>query len=138
MFLQIIPGAPHFLLFSLQSVDNLILFHTFLVFVTSRNSCFTPTGDLKVTDCQFMFIKIKGKAKPDMNIGSHVVCAYNYTYTRERFRTLNVTCHRTAVIVWHCGADICVLSVQRNKQPKSVHDQVAVPLTQKAAHFNWQ
>jgi len=56
MFLQIIPGAPHFLLFSLQSVDNLILFHTFLVFVTSRNSCFTPTGDLQVTDCQIVFI----------------------------------------------------------------------------------
>jgi hypothetical protein len=54
---------------------------------------------------------------------------YTYTYTTERYRTINVTCHRTAVIMWHCGADICVPSVHSNRPPKTVHNQVAVPLT---------
>ena len=52
-----------------------------------------------------------------------------YTYTTERYRTLNVRCHSTAVIMWHCGADICVSSVHSNIPPKTVHNQVAVRLT---------
>ena len=76
-----------------------------------------------------MFIIKTGKTQPDKNVRRHLVCAYTYTYTTERYRTLNVRCHSTAVIMWHCGADICVSSVHSNEQPKTVHNQVAVPLT---------
>jgi hypothetical protein len=35
----------------------------------------------------------------------------------------------TEIIMWHSDADICVSSVHSNKPPKTVHNQVAVPLT---------
>jgi len=40
-----------------------------------------------------------------------------------------VRCHRTAVIMWHCGVNVCASSVNSHKQRKRVHSQVAVPLT---------
>ena len=45
------------------------------------------------------------------------------------YRTLNVTCHRTALIMWRWSADICVSTVESNKPPKTVHNQFAVPLS---------
>jgi len=76
------PQFSCFLFCSLQRLNSYILFHAFVVFVTSRNSCFTPTGDLLVTDYQFVFIK-NMPTQPDKNVGRHVVCAYSYTTERQ-------------------------------------------------------